>query len=375
MIEPVIPLYKRPDADKYFISPADTVRQALKKLNLNGKKVLLVVDECHRLLGTLSDGDIRAFILSGRSLLSRVKSMYHSSPLTLEQQSYTLEKARQVFLENTIDLIPILDQKSRVIEFITWKQAFAQEENPQKISGKKKLSIPVVIMAGGKGSRLDPFTRIFPKPLLPIGDKPVIEEIIDGFRACGANEFIISLNFKAAMIQAFFDNIDHDYHLTFVREKDFLGTAGSLLLVEKMVPETFIVSNCDIIVKADFNDILEFHHNQGAMMTIVSSIQHFRIPYGVIYFKKGGRVTGIKEKPEFTFPINTGVYMINREVISLIPHTGAFDMPSLIQRLIDKKHKVVLYPINEGDYIDIGQWDEFKKALVTMGFGPETEKQ
>lgn len=367
------PLYKRPNAEKYFITPPETVRQALKKLNESGKKVLLVIDEADRLLGTLSDGDIRAFILTGRSLLTRVKTIYHHSPLTLEQRGFSIDKARNIFLENIIDLIPVLDEKKRVVDIVTWKQAFSQEKDAEKTHSKQNLNIPVVIMAGGKGSRLDPFTRIFPKPLLPIGDKPVIEEIIDGFRACGANDFIISLNFKAAMIQAFFDNLEHSYNVTFIREKEFLGTAGSLLLVEKMVPETFVVSNCDIIVKADFSDILEFHRCQDAEMTIVSSIQHFRIPYGVIRFRKGGRVTGIEEKPEYTFPINTGVYMMNRNVISLIPRKGAFDMPSLIQRLIDEGRKVVLYPINEGDYIDIGQWDEFKKALLKMGMGAEME--
>lgn len=374
MPEKLIPCFRREDAGKYFAVPGETVRQALKKLNENGKRVLLIIDQEGHLLGTLSDGDIRTFILSGRSLQTRIQTIFNRSPLFLERRDFTLEKARRLMLEKVVDFLPILDDDGRVEDFIAWSTAFSEQAEPVAKTSVRRLNIPVVIMAGGKGSRLDPFTRVFPKPLLPLGDKPVIQEIIDGFRAGGVDEFVITLNYKGGMVQAFFDNLEHDYHLQFIREKEYLGTAGSLRLIEKLVPETFIVSNCDIIVKANIGDIHDFHRRHKADLTIVSSIQHFRIPYGVIRFRKGGRVTGIEEKPEYTFPINTGVYLLERDVISLIPRKGSFDMPMLIQHLIDQGRRVVMYPVSEGDYIDIGQWDEFKKALVKMGFWSSKEE-
>jgi len=221
----------------------------------------------------------------------------------------------------------------------------------------------VVIMAGGKGTRLNPFSKIFPKPLIPIGEKPVIEIIIDEFRKQGISEYFLTLNYKGKMVEAYFDNTEKDYKVEYIWEDDFLGTAGSLRLLEGKIGDTFIVSNCDVMVKADFGEVLNLHKEQNASLTILSSIQYYEIPYGITKFKKGGEVTDIIEKPEYAFTINTGVYILNRESLQFIPPKSHFNMTDLIKTLIKDNRKVSTYLVNENDYIDIGQWEDYKKAV------------
>jgi NDP-sugar pyrophosphorylase family protein len=218
-------------------------------------------------------------------------------------------------------------------------------------------------MAGGKGERLDPFTRILPKPLIPIGDKPIVEIIIEEFRKQGVERYYLTLNNKSEMIESYFNSIEKDYEIIFIKEKSFLGTAGSLKIIEKKISDLFIVSNCDVIVKADFSDVINFHKNQKSMLTILAPIQHHKIPYGVIEFKKGGQVGAIHEKPEYTFTINAGVYVLCKESLKFIPENTAFDMTSLIDVLLKNEKKIFIYPINEKNYIDIGQWEEYKKVF------------
>ncbi len=165
------------------------------------------------------------------------------------------------------------------------------------------------------------------------------------------------------MIKAYFKGIEKDYEVDFIKEKDFFGTAGSLKLLEKKIDDTFIVSNCDIIVKANFENVLALHKERNASLTILSSVQHYEIPYGVINFKDGGEVVNIQEKPEYTFTINTGVYILNNDVLDFIPDDTHMDMTDLIEILTEKGKKVLTYPVNEKEYLDIGQWKEYKKVL------------
>ena len=166
------------------------------------------------------------------------------------------------------------------------------------------------------------------------------------------------------MIEAYFSGTAaHDYHLSFVWEPDFFGTAGSLRLIKDHVSGTFVVSNCDIIVKANYAEVIRFHRDNGASLTAISSIQHHCVPYGVIEFKNGGEITRIKEKPEFTFAINTGVYVLEPECLDFIDEGQYCDMPTLIEKLMTAGRKVLTYPVNENDYIDIGQWEEYRAAV------------
>ncbi len=346
-----------------FIFENETVKDALKKLDITGEKVLLVVDEEKTLLGTLTDGDIRRFILKGKSIETNIIEAYFKNP-TYIVENEDINKIKKIFLEKKIELIPVLNDKKQVINYILWDEIFSNESIKNKFTGN--LSIPVVIMAGGKGKRLDPFTKILPKPLIPIGEKTIIEVIIDEFKQYGIKDFYFTLNYKGQMIESYFNSIEKDYNVLSIWEKDFYGTAGSLKLLPINMDENFIVSNCDIIVKANYQNVYDFHIKNESYLTIISSIQNYKIPYGVIEYKEGGDVVKILEKPEYTFPINTGVYVLNKKCLDYIPQNKYFDMPTLIESLIKDNKKVLMYPINEKDYIDIGQWEEYKKAIQIL---------
>lgn len=347
-----------------LIFETESIKDALKKLSKTGHKVLLVVDNGNRLLGTISDGDIRRYILKGKSLENDIKDVYYKQHIFIRNKEFSIEKAKEMLITNKIELIPIVDEDGRAINFITWKQAFSG--NRVLRPSPTEINVPVVIMAGGKGTRLEPFSKIFPKALFPIGDRPIIEIIIDEFKKYGINKYYLTLNHKGDMIESYLNNIKKDYEISYIRENDFLGTAGSLKLLKDRISDVFIVSNCDVIVKANFEEVVNFHKEKKVVLTILSSIQHYKIPYGVINFKEDGEVTDTIEKPEYTFTINAGVYVLNKEALKYMPEQVCFDMTDFIRILIKNNEKVATYPVNENDYIDIGQWEEYKKAMEKL---------
>jgi dTDP-glucose pyrophosphorylase len=344
-----------------LIGPDFSIKETLKRLNEAGEKTLLVVDKSDCLLGTITDGDIRRHILEGISIESTISNLYNKSPIFLKRSDYSHELSQKMLIDHKIELLPIIDEKRHVVDFTVWNESDVRCDGLTK--GKASLDLPVVIMAGGKGTRMAPFTSILPKPLIPIGEKTVLELIIEGFREFGIRDYYLTLNHKGEMIQAYFNSIEKDYNIHFITEKAYLGTAGSLKLVKDSVGDTFIVSNCDIIVRADYAEVVEFHRDNKAELTILSSIQRYCIPYGVVQFRQGGEVTQLIEKPEYTFTINTGVYILNRECLNLIPRDTFYNMTDLIETLISQDRKVLTYPVNESDYIDIGQWKEYREAV------------
>ena len=344
-----------------FVRETESIKDTLKKLDKTAEKVLLVADEEGRLLGAITDGDIRRCILQGSDLNHDISRIYNKNPIYVKNNEFTKERVRQIFIKNKIELIPIVNEREIIVDFITWDQLFADEIFHPRTNNK--IDIPVVIMAGGKGTRLDPFTKILPKPLIPIGDKPIVEIVIDEFRKQGAKNYYLTLNHRGEMVESYFNGIAKEYSLKFIKENISGGTAASLKLVEEEIDDLFFVSNCDVIVKAHFAEVIAFHKEQHALLTIMSSIQHYKIPYGVINYKEGGHVGSVIEKPEYTFTVNTGIYLLSKESLRYIPKDCFFDMTDLIKVLIKNKRNVVMYPVNESDYIDIGQWEEYKKAI------------
>ena len=223
--------------------------------------------------------------------------------------------------------------------------------------------IPVVIMAGGKGTRMGLYTSILPKPLIPVGDKTMLETIIEEFGKSGVNTFYFTLNYKGQMIKSYFESIEKDYDLIYVDEKEFNGTAGSLKYLENEGYDNLLVSNCDVVIKADYADLVKMHKESDSYLTIVSAIQQYKIPYGVIEFDYTGGVIGIKEKPQFTFNINSGVYVVNYKCLDYIPKDKLFNMTDLIKALIVDGKKVTTYSVGEKDYIDVGQWEEYQNNV------------
>lgn len=346
--------------DKIFISPDTDMKEALRQLDTSAQKVLLVVDENKRLLGALTDGDIRRSLLSGTDIKDSIESVYNKNPLYITVEDFSFDKIKEILLKHKIELLPVLENDRTVADYVTWDKVFSgkMEESSRALAG-----CPLIVMAGGKGTRLEPFTKILPKPLIPIGDKPIIQMIADKFMERGVNKFYFIVNYKGEMIQSYFHHLSEQYDIEYLWEKDFYGTAGGLKMVEDLVGDDFFVSNCDVIIKAKYEHILEMHRNSGALLTIVSAIQHYKIPYGVVDFKKGGEVTGIEEKPEFTFTVNTGLYVLSKKALGFIKENQYMDMTTLIDEIIKSGGKVCTFPVNENEYIDIGQWEEYKKSV------------
>lgn len=342
--------------DEITIRNIATIKDAMKQLDQASSKVLFVIDEEGALIGSISDGDIRRHILQNKSLDDLLENACNTKCMKFSQ---TVDRDSAIEQMETADIsvAPVLDGNHRIISFITlpsYHKTIVSEHN--------KLNLPVVIMAGGKGTRMAPFTNVLPKPLIPIGEKTILELIIDEFLIYGIKDFHFTLNYRGEMIRAYFDGIQRTYDVSYAWEKDFNGTAASLKLVDGLSGD-FIVSNCDIIVKADYSDVYSFHKKNNASLTVVSAIQHQQFPYGVIEFKEGGDVIGLKEKPEFTFPINTGVYILSPDCLGYIPENCFFHMTHLIEKLIAEGKKVMTYPVNESDFIDTGQWEEYQSAL------------
>jgi len=226
------------------------------------------------------------------------------------------------------------------------------------------LLLAVVLMAGGKGTRLDIFTKILPKPLIPVGEKPIIEHVIDKFRAHGFNKFVISLNYKAELIKTYFSEHHPGYHIEFIEEKKMLGTAGALSLCKQLLDDTFIVSNSDVLFDGNLDHLVQFHHASQNDATIMGTVRNVKIPYGVLK-SNGGNLESIEEKPEYNFIINSGIYVLEPQIINLIPKGHSIDMTDLLVLAKNQGMKVQVCPMTS-QWFDIGEWNEYKRAIDHM---------
>jgi len=349
------------DLKSLFIDPSASVRQALKKLDQTAMKCVLVANNEGRLLGVLTDGDIRRCLLNGLDLDKEIDGIYNPNPISISKKEFSLIKAKEILIKENITIIPIVSEDGIVEEIISLSDILS--EKAPKLKRSESINIPAVIMAGGKGTRLKPFTNILPKPLMPIGDITILEKIMNHFSDLGCDNQSIILNHKSNLIMSYLETLNNSQlNLNYLKESKFLGTAGGLSLAkDKVVQPNFILTNCDIIVNTDYYDALARHIESDAMVTIMSAIKHYKIPYGVVEYSSGGVVTEISEKPEYTFTINTGVYILNKKCFDFIPQNIHFDMPDLIDSVLKEGLKVLTYPVNETDYLDIGEWDEYKK--------------
>jgi len=345
---------------KVLITPTLTIKQALQCMDTAGEKILFVTDDHRRLLGTVTDGDIRRWILKKKDLEADVINAMNKSPLFLNKD-YSVDQAKNLMVLKRIDCIPVLSEDKKIISALWWVDLFRDQPKRQK-----KIEQPVIIMAGGEGTRLSPFTKILPKPLIPVGEKPIIEVIIDRFIDCGCKEFYLSLNYKSNLIRAYFADCGIDYDITYMTENKPLGTIGGLSLLKDRIKRTFFVSNCDILIDADYSDILRMHRNKKNMITIVSSMKHYRIPYGICQIENGGTLRSIQEKPEFDFLVNTGMYIMEPDILEFIPADSPYQITELLNRCITEDMRVGVYPVSERAWLDIGQVQELKNVVERL---------
>ncbi len=350
------------DIDNLLIERTATIKETMRAIDKNFRRIIFVLDVDGKLAGTVTDGDIRRWILNNGDLNDSIEKAMNRSPLYYEGK-YDLEEIKKVMLSREIESIPIVDENKRVIKVLFWDELFG---NVKKKYSQPK-NIPVVIMTGGKGTRLDPFTRILPKALIPIGQKAMIEVLMDNFSAFGYGKFYLIVNHKGEMIKSYLDNIESDYKLSYLWEKQPLGTAGGLALINDDIDsESFFVSNCDTLIKTDFDEIYDFHLKMNSDITIVGSLQCYKVPYGVIKVGKENVLEEIIEKPELDFLVNTGLYVLNKRVLGLIPEGQQFHLTDLINKVMQTKGKISVYPVSEGEWVDAGQWEEYRKAISSI---------
>ena len=341
------------------IDKSYSIKDAIKKLDETAKKLLLVTEK-GKLCGIVTDGDIRRWILKSGDLLGSVELVMNTNPKYVFEGDY--KGAKLLMKQHLIEAVPVLDDTERVVDILFWNDNFDDIPNHYD-----KLTNPVVIMAGGKGTRLDPYTKILPKPLIPIGDIPIVERIINKFHDYGCSNFYMTVNYKKTMIKAYFNEVEKDYNLEYAEETKPSGTAGSLSLLKDKLKETFFVSNCDILIDGNYSNMVKFHKEKGNKITLVSSLKHFTIPYGVIEIGDEGAVERLVEKPEYDFLVNTGMYILEPDVLEDVPEDTFFHITELIKLYMDRGEKIGIYPVSDKSWLDMGQIKEMELMLERLG--------
>ncbi len=344
--------------EKYLVDTGYTVKQTIEQMEQHRIKGVIVLDSDKKVAGLFSNGDMRSFFLKGGSLSTNICDAMNKNP-----KLYTSEEEVAEERKTRIRVIyPIIDSERHVINVLDY------ERDPEEgIISDALKDVPLVIMAGGKGTRLYPYTKILPKPLIPIGDITITERIISSFQKYGCNRVIMILNHKANMIKAYMSELDTDYSIEFAEEETFLGTAGGLRLIKDSINSTFFLSNCDILINADLECVYRTHKARGNKITFVCSMKDFEIPYGVVETNDEGLITSMQEKPGFSYLINTGLYMIEPEVLDDIGENEFIHLPTLAARYLEKGEKVGVFPISEKAWLDMGQFSEMENMIKTLG--------
>ena len=340
----------------FIVAEDNTILEVMKAIDSNAKGIAFV-SRNEKLLAVVTDGDIRRYILRKGNLDAYIKEIANYDPIyvtnevTIDYFSYM--KSRH------ITALPVVN-KNRKILTIRFLYDFGPIENA-------RLNVPVVIMAGGKGTRLYPYTQILPKPLIPVGDRTITEVIMDHFEAYGCRHYDMIVNYKKNFIKSFFVDNEMKRDVDFIEEDQFYGTGGGLKLIEGKYRDTFFVTNCDIVIEEDYSDILKHHNQEKNLITIVAAMKHTTIPYGTIEVTEGGQVAKINEKPSFSFLTNTGLYVVEPGFLDFIPKNTFIHITDVIDECIRQGKKVGIYPVSEHAWMDMGQMEELEKMRERLG--------
>ncbi len=345
------------DKEVFYIKEQNTILEAMQMLDKNAKKTLFVQEQ-GILKAAVTDGDIRRWILKGGDLQAEIRYVANYQPMYLREGQVHL--AYSMMRDYGIEAVPVVDEKLAIKEIIF-------QNTPKQKGAVFEREIPVVMMAGGFGTRLSPYTNILPKPLIPIGDYPIAEHIINRFCAYGCRQFYMIVNYKRNMIKAYFDELEKNYQLSFIAEEKPLGTGGGISLLKGKVSETFILTNCDIVIDDDLTKAYRQHVESGNVITMVCSLKNFTIPYGVVNIGKDGMIESMQEKPNMSFFTNTGCYFVEPEVIGSLAYNEPVDFPAIIEKYMEEGKKVGIYPISEDAWLDMGQIDELEKMKERLG--------
>lgn len=341
-----------------IIDTSNTIIQTMKLMDERRTKSLLVFNKDH-FVGMITNGDLQRAIIANRPFDATIGSIVDNTNKKYAHTDDDEELIKSWMLEVRAEMMPVIDSKGNLIKVIFWNELFNE---PQK-DNREKIYLPVVIMAGGKGTRLKPITNVIPKPLVPIGDKTILETILDQFEEIGCTKFYMSINYKADMMRYYLGQLGHQYNIEFFQEDKPLGTIGSVSLLKGKITTPFFVSNCDILIDQDYRDVYEYHQNNHNDLTIVTAVKSFKIPYGVIETGDDGLMTGLQEKPDITYMINTGVYLLNSECIDEIPEGDFFHITHLMEKIKVRGGRVGCFPVSEHAWKDMGEWNEYLKLI------------
>lgn len=347
---------KGEELKKYTISEQETAVEALQQLDSNAKGILFCVDEKNHLLGTVTDGDIRRWLIKTGKLEGKLQEIMNQNPKVIYRKE--LSSAQEEMRRFSITALPVVDARNHIVDIIF---RTAEENKKEEDSSRGLEGVTVVIMAGGKGTRLYPYTKVLPKPLIPIGDIPIMERIVERFCDFGVKNFFVTLNYRKSMIKSYFAEVSRGYQMNYVEEEKPLGTAGSLHLIQEQFEKPIIVTNCDILIHADYKDIYEYHQESGNELTIVTALKNIIVPYGVINSKENGVIISMDEKPKLSYFVNTGMYVLNPSLLEEIPANQFYHMTDLANQLLSQGRQIGMYPISEDSFLDMGEFEEMHR--------------
>lgn len=342
------------DIEKFVGTVTFTVSETMKKIDDNAGGILFLVDESNKLVGCITDGDIRRYLLQGGQMNDVVIRAANKYP----KAAKSLDEAKELYHKRDYVIIPIVDECGIIIDLYTGAG--------RSVKKRASLGVPVVINAGGKGTRLDPFTRVLPKPLIPVGDLPIIEHIMKEYQSYNCNEFHIIVNYKRDLMKAYFADNENRYNICWYDEEQPLGTGGGLTLLRGKFKDTFFFANCDALLTANYESMLKFHKDNGNVITMVCAYKNISIPYGVVEMGLNGTIKNMKEKPLMTFLTNTGIYIVEPEVIGDMEDGVAVGFPDIVELERQKGRNVAVFPVSENDWMDMGQLPELEKMRIKL---------
>lgn len=342
----------------YFAEVSFSIKETMMIIDAGGKGVAFICDN-YVLIGVVTDGDIRRYILKNGDLNVNIGEVACTTPITLTLNERA--KAQSVMKEKSINAIPIVDNLNHVIEII-----FNDNSDEDSLQ-YQKIGIQLVIMAGGKGTRLRPYTDILPKPLIPIGEKTITEHIINRFAKYDCKDIYMIVNYKKEFIKAYFADEKPEAQIKFIDESTFLGTAGGLTLLNKnQMNDTFFLSNCDILVEADYAEIYKYHKKSKNIISLVCVKKEIEVPYGTVEINKDNQITELIEKPRMKCNINTGLYVIEKDFLQKIPQNTFIHITDIIKKCIEDGERVGAYLIDDSQWMDMGQLNELERMKEKM---------
>ena len=345
-----------------IISADNTIIQTMKIMDDAFTKLLFVF-EADKFLGIITNGDLQRAIIANTPFDTPIGNIVSREGKLYAHIGDNRNEIKEWMLAKRAELMPVLDDSDQLADVIFWDDVLP---NMSIIDKRTKIDIPVVIMAGGKGSRLQPITNVIPKPMVPVGEKTILEVILDQFESIGCHKFYMSVNYKADMIRYYLSQLPHHYEIEFFQEDKPLGTIGSVSLLKGKISTPFFVSNCDSINEQDYRDVYDYHVKNNNDMTIVTMVKCFKIPYGVIETGEDGLMTCLKEKPEQTYQVNTGVYILNPNLIEEIPEGEFYHVTHLMENVRKRGGRVGCFPVSENSWKDMGEWAEYLKMIRVL---------